>query len=183
MGRGIDAQRHAAHDAQARVRKRGGEGVRIALALRARVAAADDRKCRRVEQLRAPHRMDHGGRIGNREQRLWITRIAERDQVVVACLEPSQRALHQRRRRAAHQGLHRRGLRHRCKLRYGRLEHGLRPAEGVQQLPLDARRDAGDEREAQPGKDVLDEGFLGQGEGTACGNGRMPDKRARVTPR
>ena len=67
------------------------EALRVRDALLRRVAAADDREGRRVEELDAAFRVQERRRIGDVEQRLRIRRVAERDDVVRRVFEPVAR--------------------------------------------------------------------------------------------
>ena len=70
--RRVDAEREPAHDREPRVRQRARESFGVRDALLGRVAAADDRERRRVEELDAAFRVQERRRIGGVQQRLGI---------------------------------------------------------------------------------------------------------------
>ena len=68
MRGGVDAEREAGDDGQARLAQRAGERLGVALALRGGVAAADDGERGALQQLDAAARVEQRRRIGDLEQ-------------------------------------------------------------------------------------------------------------------
>ena len=74
------------------------EGLGVRHALRGRVAAADDRERRLVQQLDAALHVEERRRVGDLQQLARIAGIGERDDVVRRIFEPAPRGCQGRRR-------------------------------------------------------------------------------------
>ena len=89
--RGVDAERQARDDDPAGLAQVRREGARVVEPLRRRVAAADDRHRRRLEQLDPAAHVEQQRRVGAVEKQLRIARIADDDGVarlVAAARQP-----------------------------------------------------------------------------------------------
>ena len=91
MRGGIDAERQATDDGEARLRQRSRKRFGVGVALRRRVAAADDGDARPVEQLRAPLDVKKRRRIGGVEQAPRVFGVGQREDAVLRRLRPRQR--------------------------------------------------------------------------------------------
>ena len=159
MRRGIDAERHAAHDAQARVRQRVRESLGVAASLRRRIAAANDRESGRVQELRAAPRVQDGRRVVDLAQRLRIVRMIESDHMVARRARPRERLVEQRAIRAAGQMPRGGCIPEKSRDLIGRRrERVARRAEMLDELALGDRAHAGNEREREPCFDVARRG-------------------------
>ena len=90
---GVDAERESRHDRQAGGRERLRELARVRLALRRRVAAADDRERRPVQQRATPDEEQHRRRVADVEQRARIVGVVPRDDVMRRIVEPARRCV------------------------------------------------------------------------------------------
>jgi len=79
VGGGIDAERKAGDDREARVAQRAREALGVALALGARVTASDDSERRARGKLDATRGVEQRRRIGDFEQAARIVVVGERD--------------------------------------------------------------------------------------------------------
>src|SRR6185312_7925533 len=93
VGGGIDAERKAGDDREARVAQRAREALGVALALGARVTASDDSERRARGKLDATRGVEQRRRIGDFEQAARIVVVGERDDPAPGCereLQPAR---------------------------------------------------------------------------------------------
>lgn len=155
MGGGVDAGGEAADDGESRAAQRGGEGRGVRLALFRRVAAADDREGGAVEQADIAFRVEQRRRIGDRQQGTRIVGVGEGQDMVARLRRPFERgldfigavvcrqALGEPTAERGAQGGGRGG------------EYRLRTAECLEEPALRFAADAGNQRQPQPGGELL----------------------------
>lgn len=133
-----------------------------------------------MEQIHAPERIQHAGRIANLAKQRRIGGVLRAEQVAPRRFRPAQRALHQFRVGTDGKGLRDGEAREAGEFLEPRSEHGLRGAEAKHEVMLRRRPEAVDEGKAQAGCGVV----VGSrhGGGGALGDGRLTGERgAKLT--
>lgn len=155
----VDTEREAAHHIEARCRERFGEFLGRAQSCGGRVAAADHRQRRRVQQRRVALAEENDRGVGQLEERTRIIRIVPREQTITGGCRPCHCRCDRRGRdfpKSAHnrRGNERSQRRRRCiDHRFGRTERFKERVQQSGRQPLTMRQ-------PDPG---LEPRFLGYG--------------------
>ena len=154
----VDAGRQAGHHGQAGLAERGGESVCVVEAFGRRMAAADDRQGRALQQGKVALGVEQQGRIGQVQPDRRVVRVGQRqDPPTGFGGEPRRGALDQRRQRFGwlRQFDGHRLVDHTCPSRDRGRQHRLRAAECGQQSTCTLSADARRLQQLEPGGDFV----------------------------